>query len=66
MHTLYADVDFSRRKRLHHILNEHDEPVWSGRKIAAAFAYLAENGQNEFRLEGQADKDRFLVMIHRD
>ena len=66
MHSLYPDVEFSRRKRLHHILNEHEEPVWSGKSIVAAFAYLAENGQNEFRIEGQASDERFLVMIHRD
>ena len=66
MHTLYPDVEFSRRKRLHHITNECDEPIWSGARIAAAFAWLAENGQNEFRLEGGASDARFLVQIHRE
>lgn len=66
MWTLYPDVEFSRRKRLHHILDEHDVPQWSGAQLAAALRFLAENGQNEFRIEGALAEEHWLVQIHRD
>ena len=65
-YTLYADVRLTRKRTLHHILNEHDAPAWSGRTIAQAFAWLLEAGETEFTLEGQLPDERFLVMIHRE
>ena len=65
-YTLHPDVSFSRRKRLHHILDDHDCPVWSGQRIAAAFAWLWNEGENEFRLEGETTAEHFLVMIQAD
>lgn len=65
-YTLHTDVEFSRRKRLHHVVNDQGEPVWSGATVARAFLWLAEQGAYEFRLEGNAAGETFQVMIHPD
>ena len=66
MYTIYTDVEFSRRKRLHHIIDDTDSPVWSGNTIVAAFDQLLELGCFEFRIEGQGPDQKYLVQIHRD
>ncbi len=65
-YVLHTDVVVSRRKTLHHLLDEKQEPVWSGKTVAGAFAQLAEMGVYEFRLEGQDPNHGFQVMIHPD
>lgn len=63
---MYADVETSRRKHLHHIMDETDTVCWSGKGLLAAFDFLAEKGVYEFRLEGHDEQRGFQVMIHRD
>lgn len=65
-YVVHTDVVFSRRKTLHHILDENQEPCWTGKTIAAAFVWLAEHTVYEFRLEGNEPDTCFQVMIHRD
>ena len=62
MLTLYTDVETTRRKRLHHVLDEHETPKWSGANVCGALEFLYESGENEFWIQGQGSK--WLVMIH--
>jgi hypothetical protein len=50
MLTIFADVPVTRRQILHHVLNEQDEPRWSGKSVVALFTWLYENGETEVRL----------------
>lgn len=66
MFTLHPDVQFTRRNRLHYILDEKDVLMWSGKNITSAIEYLLEQGWNEFRIAGSHPRDCFLVMVHRE
>lgn len=48
---IYCDVQITRRKRLHYIMDEHDEPKWTGARILDAFSWLLDNDQRQFWLE---------------
>jgi hypothetical protein len=65
-YVMHCDIEFSRRKSLHHIMNGEGEVVWSGKGTLAAFGYLADEGVYEFRVEGKNTMPGFQVMIHRD
>jgi hypothetical protein len=65
-YVMHADVEFTRRKRLHHIIDDKGETCWSGKSLLSAFDYLVEVGVYEFRVEGQDSRPGFRVMIHRD
>jgi len=65
MYTLYPDVYFSRRLRLHHVADEEDEPVWSGKSITEALEYLVENDHRAFMMDGGQDGGRYLVTVVR-
>jgi len=65
-YVMHADVEFSRRKALHHIMDEEGQVCWSGKGLLAAFNHLADLGVYEFRIEGQNVIPGFQVMIHRD
>ncbi len=65
-YVLHTDVIMSRRKTLHHILDENQEPRWSGKTIVGAFRWLDEHQVYEFRLEGVGAGMGFQVMIQRD
>jgi len=63
---MHADVSFSRRKRLHHIMDGTGQVCWSGALLVDALNYLVEAKVYEFRIEGHDDQPGFQVMIHRD
>ena len=63
---MYADVEFSRRKTFHHIINKAQDVVWSGKSLLGALNWLVEQNVYEFRIEGLNPARGFQVMIHRD
>jgi len=64
MPTLYPDVYFSRRLRLHHVCDDAGEVIWSGKHIVRALEYLLQNGNHHFILDGGEDGDRYKVEVH--
>jgi len=50
MLTIFPDVPVTRRQTLHHILNEHEEPRWSGKSITGMLTWLHENGETEVKV----------------
>ncbi len=61
MYILHADVEFSRRKRLHHITDNLDEPVWSGPSLFDAFKWFLDNERYCFELRRDGETIRVLV-----
>lgn len=43
---IHTDVEFSRRKRLHHCMDETDTVRWTGTNIYSALEWLAEQGES--------------------
>lgn len=66
MYTLYADVQLTRRNRMHHVMDDAGVLKWSGKSLLGALEYLAEQGQDEFKLEGDDTDPSFLVMAKPD
>lgn len=63
MYELHADVEFSRRKRLHHITDNHGEPVWSGARIFDAFQWFLDNQRYTFELRQEGRTIRVRISI---
>ena len=61
MYTLHADVEFSRRKRLHHITDNLEDPVWSGAKIFDAFQWFLDNQRYTFELRQNGETIRVMI-----
>ena len=65
MMTLYPDVYFTRRLRLHHIADGDDDPVWSGGTIVSALEFLVENGNHVFVIDGGEDGACYEITARR-
>ena len=52
MWTIYSDYPIIRRQRLHHLVDDQEALVWSGKEITEAIAYAFLQGHVEVRLEG--------------
>jgi len=63
MKTLYTNVHWTKRKSLHHVLNEHDEPEWSGAKVYNALEHMLENGDTTFRVQGEGTTRPLIVTV---
>ncbi len=61
MYTMHVNVHFSRRKTLIYILDEHEEVRWTGTSYAKALDYLLDNGQSQFKLEGNEPGESYIV-----
>jgi len=61
MYTLNADVFYTRRNRMHFVLDDTGTLAWSGQTIVAALEFLEAEGQVQFYIEGLDDEPRFLV-----
>ena len=61
MLTMMTDVQMTRRKRLVFILDENDNVLYSGAKVAQAIAWLIENGHDKCTVEGENEGLRFDI-----
>ena len=50
MYRIHADVPTTRRQLLHHIFDEHDKLLWSGKRLTDLFEWLYENAEMEVEL----------------
>ena len=61
--TIYPDVQVTRRKAMHCVMNEQELMIWTGAKFSALIDWLYENGEQEFLV--QTDGNKFRVRIDR-
>jgi len=61
MLTMMTDVQMTRRKRLVFILDENDNVLYSGAKVAQAIDWLIDNGHTECTVEGEREGLRFDI-----
>ena len=66
MWTLHPDVEFTRRGRMHHILDETDTLRWSGKNLLSALEFLVDKDQDEFMIAGHDDQPGYEVLVRQD
>jgi len=65
VYTIHPDVYFSRRLRMHHIVDDDDEVIWSGKNLVGALDYLIENAIHEVKIDGGTVDMGFIVQFTR-
>ena len=51
MLTLHTDIEFTRRKRLHAVMNDQDELLWTGAKLSKALEFCFDQGHYEIEVD---------------
>ena len=62
MPTIYPDEQTMRRRKIHYILDENDDLMWSGPKMGAAFEFLYENGYADFNIKLEAGTFKVTIV----
>lgn len=60
MKQIIADVPTTRRKRLHYVINEHDEVIFTSASMVECIAYLTDQGVTRITLQDE-EGNRFLL-----
>lgn len=63
MMRVIADVNVTRRQRIHHVFNDQDEPRFSASKFGDVLNWLFENGETEYLVH--TEENAFKVRMER-
>lgn len=65
MYTIYTDIQQTRRKRFHHVVDERGTILWSGQTVEGALEWIIDQGFDVFRIEGER-KVFTIALSHHD
>ena len=65
MYSLCPDVYLTRRQRLHYVLDDDGNLMWSGKAIQAAIMFLIDEGHASFELDAGEDFEKLLLTAKR-